>query len=309
METVAVLCLALGFDWMLGDPPNRWHPVGWMGRLIASWGRPTLGAPWLELFWGAAVVATGLIVVVVPLDGVQKGLNLLAVLPRVLLEAFLLKLVFSLRGLCHAAWRVQKALEAGDLELSREHVGRDLVSRPTATLSAPFVASAVVESVAENLTDSVVAPLSFYLVLGLPGAYAYRFVNTADAMVGYRDAVHEYLGKSAARLDDLLNFIPARLAALSLVIAAPVAGGRARGAWRMAWSQHERTASPNAGWTMAAMAGALGVTLEKPGQYQLGVGPFPGPHTIGQAVRLVQLATLLLVLVAASVALGLAMHG
>lgn len=308
METVAVLCLALGFDWMLGDPPNRWHPVGWMGRLIASWVRPTLGAPWLELFWGAAAVSTGLIVVVVPIVGVEKGLAFLPVLPRVLLEAILLKLVFSVRGLCQAAWRAQKALEAGDLELSREHVARDLVSRPTAGLSAALVASAAVESVAENLTDSVVAPLSFYLAFGLPGAYAYRFVNTADAMVGYRDAVHEYLGKPAARLDDLLNFIPARLAALSLVVTAPLAGGRARGAWRMAWSQHGRTASPNAGWTMAAMAGALGVTLEKPGQYQLGVGPFPGPHTIGQAVRLIQLVTLLLVLVAASVALGLAVY-
>ncbi len=309
METASVLCLALGFDWMLGDPPNRWHPVAWMGRLIALWGRPKVSGPWIELFRGAAAISTGLIVIVVPFVGVEKGLDLLPVLPRVVLEAILLKLAFSLRGLCQAAWGVQRSLEAGDLELARGRAGRDLVSRPTGSLSAPLVASAAVESVAENLTDSVVAPLGFYLAFGLPGAYAYRFVNTVDAMVGYRDVVHEYLGKSAAHLDDFLNFIPARLAALSLVIAGPLAGGRARGAWRMAWSQHERTASPNAGWTMAAMAGALGVTLEKPGQYQLGAGAFPGPHTIGQAVRLVQLATLLLVLVAASVGLGLAVRG
>ena len=309
METATVLCLALGVDWALGDPPNRWHPVAWMGRLVAAGKFPALGPPWLELLWGAGVVTIGLIVVVIPFIAVQKALGALPFVLRLLLEALILKLAFSLRGLCQAAGGVQRALGAGDLELARTLVGRDLVSRPTDTLSAPLVASAAVESVAENLTDSVVAPLGFYLAFGLPGAYAYRFVNTADAMIGHRDAGHEHLGKVAARLDDLLNFIPARLAALSLVLASALAGARALGAWRIMWGHHVRTASPNAGWTMAAMAGALGVTLEKPGHYQLGLGPLPGPHAIGRAVRLVQLATLLPVLVTVALAWGVGRHG
>ena len=299
METTAVLGLALFFDWALGEPPNRWHPVAWMGRLVALWGRPALSEPWREFSRGAGLVIVGLIVVVIPLVAVERGLGLLPVVPRVLLEGLLLKFVFSLRALCQAARRVQVSLESSDLEPAREQVGRDLVSRPTENLSAPLLASATVESLAENLTDSIVAPLGFYLAFGLAGAYAYRFVNTADAMIGYRDRAHEYLGKVSARLDDALNFIPARLAALMLAVAAPFAGGEVVGAWRIMWTHHTRTASPNAGWTMAAMAGALGVTLEKPGHYQLGLGPLPGPRTIEQAVRLVRVASLVFIGLAA----------
>ncbi len=300
METASILCLALGFDWMLGEPPNRWHPVAWMGRLVTLGGRRALSEPWREFSRGAGLTIAGLIVVAIILVAVERGLGLLPVAPRVLLEGLLLKFAFSLRALCQAARRVQGSLASSDLEPAREQLGRDLVSRPTGALSAPLLASAAVESVAENFTDSIVAPLGFYLAFGLAGAYAYRFVNTADAMIGYRDRAHEYLGKVAARLDDALNFIPARLAALMLGVAAPFAGGEVVGAWRIMWTHHTRTASPNAGWTMAAMAGALGVTLEKPGHYQLGVGPLPGPLHIKQSVRLVQVASLLFIGLAAA---------
>jgi adenosylcobinamide-phosphate synthase len=110
-------------------------------------------------------------------------------------------------------------------------------------------------------------------------------VNTADAMWGYRDGELEHLGKAAARLDDVLNWIPARVSGFAIVLGALVAGGSAKNAWRTMWSEHGRTASPNAGWTMAAMAGALGVTLEKPGAYRLGAGELPPPTTIDKAIR------------------------
>ncbi len=157
------------------------------------------------------------------------------------------------------------------------------MSRPTATLRAEQVAAGVVESLAENLTDAFVSPLMFYLVLGLPGALAYRALNTADSMLGYRQGALEYFGKLAARLDDVANLIPARLAALALVI---VAGRRVRSAWSTMLSDHRLTASPNAGWTMAAMAGALGVTLAKPGAYSLGHGREPDVTDIAHALRL-----------------------
>ena len=222
----------------------------------------------------------------------------------VVIEALALTTMLSLRDLVRAARRVQAALRRGDLDGARSAVGRDLVSRPTALLGAGQVAAAAIESVAENLTDSVLAPAAFYLAFGLPGAFAYRAVNTADSMIGYRHGVLEHFGKMAARLDDVLNFIPARLAALAIVVAAAPAGADVDRAWRTMLGHHGRTASPNAGWTMAAMAGALRVRLEKPDHYVLGDGPQPTVDDISTAVRIVIIAALMVMAVMAlSVAL------
>jgi len=205
------------------------------------------------------------------------------------LEAVALKSLFAVRGLMEAATGVARQLAGADLVSARAAVGQNLVSRGTATLDASHVASAAIESVAENLTDSVLAHVLCFLVFGLPGAAVYRVINTADAMIGYREGVLEYFGKVAARLDDLLNLLPARIAALALVLAAGV-GADARAAWRVLRQDYQRTASPNAGWTMAAMAGALGVTLEKPGVYRLGDGRAPEANDIGKSVDLFRVA-------------------
>lgn len=159
------------------------------------------------------------------------------------------------------------------------------MSRPTEELDGGHVASATIESVAENLTDSLVAPALWFLVGGLAGAAVYRVINTADAMFGYRVGPLEYFGKVAARLDDLLNLIPARLAGLSVVAAAALAGESASGAFAGLRRDHCQTASPNAGWTMSAMAGALGVLLEKPGAYRLGAGNLPDFRDIERSLR------------------------
>jgi len=208
------------------------------------------------------------------------------------LEAVALACLFSLRDLARAAREVAGALDAGDLEGARRAVARHLVSRPTGELDAGRVASAAVESVAENLTDSFVAPVCFYLAFGLAGAAAYRALNTADAMLGYRAGALEWFGKAAARLDDLANLVPARLAGLGLVAGAALAGEDAPRALAALRRERRATASPNAGWTMAAMAGALGVTLEKPGAYRLGRGPLPGPAEIERALRVFGLGAL-----------------
>jgi adenosylcobinamide-phosphate synthase len=142
-----------------------------------------------------------------------------------------LKLTFSLRGLVQAARAVQHALEHNDIPLARHLVSWHLVSRDTSQLSAAHVAAAAVESVAENTSDGIVAPLFFYALGGLPAALAYRFINTADAMLGYRDAVHLWLGKVPARLDDLVNLVPARLTAVCLVLAACLLRENAPQAW------------------------------------------------------------------------------
>jgi adenosylcobinamide-phosphate synthase len=223
---------------------------------------------------------------------VVRGAHTLG-LAGLVLEAIALKTMLSVRDLAGAARAVAADLERGHLEEARRAVGHHLVSRPTAALDEGHVASAAVESVAENLTDSCLGPLLFYMVCGLPGAAAYRAVNTADAIFGYRDGTREYFGKVAARLDDLLNLVPARLSALALVVAAPLAGADSAQAWAMMRRDHGRTASPNAGWTMAAMAGALRVRLAKPRHYTLGEGPLPGVTEIELGVRIMRWAALL----------------
>lgn len=281
----AVLLIALDLDLLAGDPPNRWHPVAWLGRGVAALDRraPRRGAV-VQLLWGAAVA--GLTPLLAALVGwmIERGGRRLG-LVGLALTAAALKSSFAVRGLLRGGDTVRLALESGDIAVARAAVA-NLVSRETAGLDAGLVAAAAIESLAENSTDSFTGPWLAYAVAGLPGAFAYRAVNTLDSMLGYRGR-YEYLGKAAARLDDLVNVLPARLGAALLVVAAPVAGGSARRAVAVAWRDHRRTASPNAGWTMAAIAGALGVRLEKRDHYVLGAGPDPTAHDIRRAGRII----------------------
>jgi adenosylcobinamide-phosphate synthase len=202
----------------------------------------------------------------------------------------LLKSTFALRELRLAARQVQLALQRGDLPAARAGLAA-LVSRDPQGLDEALIAAAVIESLAENLSDAVVAPLCAWVCFGLPGAVVYRTVNTHDALFGYHGE-YEWLGKAAARLDDLLNLVPARLTAGLLVAAAAVSGADPIRAGRTVWREAGQTDSPNAGWPMAAMAGALGVELTKVDHYQLGAGgAAPTAATIKQADRLVLLAT------------------
>lgn len=301
-----VVLLALLSDLVLGDPPNRWHPTAWMGTVIARMGRwreRPRGAT-ADLAAGAGVVAVG------ALGAAGAGVvvtRLAARLPgplKALLVAAVLGTTFSIRGLDRAAAEVQRALEAGDLAAARRLLAWHLVSRDTSSLGPGQVAAATIESVAENTSDGVIAPLAWYLVGGLPAALAYRFVNTADAMIGYRDPEHEWYGKAAARLDDVLNLVPARLTGLLLVAAAPLAGVSPYGAWSIMRRDARLTASPNAGVPMGAMAGALSVELEKPDCYRLGGGlREPEAADVQRARRVAGFAAGLWVGVAAAVSM------
>src|SRR5262245_41614318 len=223
-STAAVVALAVALDLLVGDPPNRWHPVAWVGRLLGE-GRRRTGkrSPQSLLIWGALVVVgcaslAGSIGWIVGRLGEGSG-------PAgVILEAIAFKLSISIRDLAGACRSVSLALRRGDLEDARRLVGYHLVSRPTADLHHGEVASAAIESAAENLTDAFAGPLAFYLVFGLPGAYVYRTVNTADAMFGYRGGELEYFGKVCARIDDIINLIPARIAAMWIAGSACLVG-------------------------------------------------------------------------------------
>ena len=282
---MAVLCLAVALDLLLGDPPSRYHPVAWIGRLIALGRRLSARVPReLLVLYGVLLITVVTIIFVTAALAVQAVAGRLPWPLDLVAQAWLLKCSFSIRGLVTAVWRVRDGLEARDLEAARAAVGRDLVSRPVDDLDEAATASAAVESLAENLTDSWVAPLCFYLVAGVPGAWAYRAVNTADAMIGYREGTLEQLGGASARLDDLLNPVPSRLAALAVVAGARIGGESGPRAWAVWRRDGGVTSSPNAGQTMAAMAGALGVTLEKRGHYRLGDGPPPDVAVLDRAV-------------------------
>ena len=270
VERAAVLLAALLLDLALGDLPNRWHPVAWMGACI-HWleRRCPASARIGQFIYGMGLVLLGGALFALPWLPVQQWLEHLPFWVRVSLAALALKPVFAVRRLLEAGREICLALGRADLDEARRLTGWHLVSRDTRALTAGQVASAVVESLAENLTDSLAAPLFYFILLGLPGAWFYRFLNTADAMIGYHTPRHEYLGKFTAHLDDLLNGLPARAAALCLTAAAGLCGLDMRNAWRVMARQHNRTSSPNAGWTMAAAAGALDVRLEKNGCYAL----------------------------------------
>jgi adenosylcobinamide-phosphate synthase len=290
------LVLALALDWLVGEPPAALHPVVWMGKLISVLERHAPhAAPRCELLYGAGMTAVCTGAAAFPAllleRAVRRGWRTHPA--ALLLLAALLKTTFAWRTLFQATERVACALEASDLDAARAAL-RWLVSRDTSTLDEPLIAAAAIESLAENASDSVVAPLCGYALSGLTGAFAYRAVNTLDAMVGYRGR-YEYLGKVPARLDDLLNLLPARLTALLIIAAsATVEGCDMRRAWRVMWRDHACTASPNAGWPMSAIAGAVGVQLEKVGHYCINAGGrTPTVADIRRAERVMQGALML----------------
>lgn len=288
--------VALLLDLILGDPPNRFHPVAWMGTAIAAARKRAPQGGWLARFGYGAWLAVGGAMTAIGLGYLlERGCARLPSPWGWLAEAGLLKMTFSVRGLTSAAGQVEAALEAGSLPEARRLLSWHLVSRDTTALSASQVTAATVESVAENSSDSLVAPLLYYAVSGLPGALAYRFLNTADAMLGYRDPAHEWLGKAAARLDDIANLAPARLTAGLIMLAAILLGEDAGRTWRIWRRDAGKTASPNAGHPMSAVAGALGVELEKVGHYCLGGGQRPpAPQDIRRAVHLMRASVALL---------------
>jgi adenosylcobinamide-phosphate synthase len=200
---------------------------------------------------------------------------------RTIMRGMALKPSLSLGALIEAANKVRNELDRGRLNAARRALSRHLVSRDTSELSASEVAGAAIESVAENLSDSIVAPLLAYRAGGLTAAYVYRMINTADAMLGYRTPELEWYGKPAARLDDITNFVPARITATLICCAARTGRGSSRDALTVSLRDARRTPSPNAGWPMAAMAGALGIRLTKRGQYELNeLGRAPTAHDI-----------------------------
>jgi adenosylcobinamide-phosphate synthase len=285
MEILALTALAIIIDLTLGDPPNALHPVAWMGKVISLLEKGGLKLrPVGQFVYGIAMTVLITAIFVAPVYFIIFYVWRFNVIAGIIVSALIFKSTFAVTGLRRAAQKIRNLIKEENLDKTRFEL-RALVSRDTSKLSEPLLASAVVESVAEGACDSLVAPMFYFLLLGAPGAVGYRVVNTMDAMIGYHGK-YEFLGKFAARLDDVLNYIPARLSALLLILAAAFLKSGRR-AWQTAQREHTRTESPNAGWTIAAMAGALDTRLEKAGHYIFREnGAAPSTKTIDNAVRL-----------------------
>ena len=272
-------------DALFGDPAWLPHPVVYMGKAISKlekFLRPRLPkTPQGELL-GGAIVAFCLPVGTFLLTGlVCWGAARLHPLLGLDVQMFWCGQALAARGLVQESTNVYKELKKPDLPGARKAVSR-IVGRDTAELTAEGVTKAAVETVAENASDGVIAPLLYMLIGGAPLALTYKAINTMDSMLGYKNEKYLYFGRVPAKLDDVANYIPSRLAALLWVAAAAFTHNDAKGAWKIWRRDRRRHASPNSAQTESACAGALGVQLAGPAYY---FGQYYPKLTIGDALR------------------------
>ena len=285
MMTVWAVLGGFVLDALFGDPAWLPHPVVYMGKAISKlekFLRPRLPkTPQGELL-GGAIVAFCLPVGTFLLTGlVCWGAARLHPLLGLAVQMFWCGQALAARGLVQESTNVYKELKKPDLPGARKAVSR-IVGRDTAELTAEGVTKAAVETVAENASDGVIAPLLYMLIGGAPLALTYKAINTMDSMLGYKNEKYLYFGRVPAKLDDAANYLPSRLAGLLWVAAAAFTHNDAKGAWKI-WRRDRRNhASPNSAQTESACAGALGVQLAGPAYY---FGEYYAKPTIGDALR------------------------
>ncbi len=286
-----VLFAALLVDRLIGDPHSVWHPVALIGRFIGWWGKPERYSPKIQRFTGVVLWLVTIVLFAAPF---YCFATLAPWYLYLIIAPFLLKCCFAWRSLEEHTLAVVDALKGG-VDTGREKV-KLLVSRSTANLDREHILSAGYESMTENLTDSIISPLFFFCLFGLTGAAVFRAANTMDAMLGYRDE-RERIGWCAARMDDILNYIPARITALLILLHFAQKGRFSRALLIMRRDRKNRPGF-NGGIVMAAMAGGAGVRFEKPGMYTIGDSERTldeGGADILEATRMV---TLMFVLIA-----------
>lgn len=289
----SILAVAVLVDLLVGEPPRKLHPTAWMGGLIDLLEpRLKLGGPSAERVGGAFLAILLISTFAVPsylLLSLGKALHLVVYL---VMASLLLKSTFAIKSMKDHVAPIIDAVREGSLEDARKKTSL-IVSRDTSGLDREEIVSATVESISEGTTDGIVSPI-FFFIFGIPVAVAFRVVSTLDSMVGYQDPDHKHFGWFSAKLDTLLNFVPARMTALLIVASAWLLREDWKGAARCVTEDGNKTRSTNAGYPMSAMAGALDVRLEKPGSYVLGGenGP-PCIDHVRRALRIMVVSALL----------------
>jgi len=277
LESVVIVGFALLLDFFIGDPKTKYHPTAWMGKLIA------LLVPFTksnsakkELIGGVLIVGIIVATVCTVLVVLDIGISLLTIdivslVVSIAIGSILLKTTIAIRGMQIHALAVFDAVEKGDLDSARNHLSM-IVKRDTKHLDKNHILSAVLESVSENTVDGVTGPLFYYAIFGLPGAFVYRVINTIDSMIGYKTTLFKNVGWFGAKCDTVLNYLPSRLTALVMILGALILGYNWKESLYIMKRDSGKLESPNAGFPMAALAGALGTRLEKMNYYTIGNG-------------------------------------
>jgi adenosylcobinamide-phosphate synthase len=271
-------------DIMLGDPSNKFHPVAWLGHLIGyfvpklkqnnSDSKSNNNISHIDnrkersisiIFSVLLILSFGIAIHICAL----AIFDTLGYISLIIFCALTLKMSIAIKGMQKHAAAVMCALENGDLTNARFNLSM-IVKRDTTNLDEQHIISGTIESISENIVDGITSPLFYYSFIGPAGAFSFRIINTLDSMLGYTDEYHKDIGWMPALLDTVANYIPSRITALIIVIAARIVHADWKKSMQIVRRDHSKTSSRNAGYTMAAMAGALRVNLEKIGHYSLG---------------------------------------
>ncbi len=294
-DAVFIFTLALLIDLVLGEYPDRIHPTIGIGKLIIYLKKKAKSHnPHIEKTNGVLMALFIMLVVALPIFALLLWLRMsFGSIPYIIAGAILFKATFAIRGMGQYTKPIAAAIKTNDVDSARKWLPF-IVRRDPNSLNERQIISASVESIAESTTDGITAPFFFYAIFGVPGAFAYRVVNTLDSMVGYKNNEYRNIGWFSAKLDTITNYVPSRLTAYLMVTAAMFLGEKWRESWRILQRDKHKTASPNAGFTISAMAGALNIQLEKQGYYTLGDDHGSiSPEDIGKALRVMTLAAVL----------------
>ncbi len=277
IESIAIIFFALTIDFTLGDPKNKFHPTAWIGSLIAKI-TPSLknSSNTLEKLGGIILIIISSAIVASLIILLDVGINMittdyLSIIISIIVGGILLKTTIAIKGMEKHALAVVNSLENNNIISARNNLSM-IVKRNTKDLDKNHVFSGVVESISENTVDGITGPLFYFGLFGLPGAFVYRVINTADSMIGYKTNIFKNIGWFAANCDTILNYIPSRLTGFVMIFSAMILGYDWKRSYKIMIRDGGKTLSPNAGYPMAAIAGALGTRFEKIDHYFLGDG-------------------------------------
>ena len=276
-ESILVVFFALVLDFAVGDPRNKFHPTAWIGSLIAKLTPHTKNlSKNLEKLGGIFIILISSGIVVSLLIFLNIGIKLITIdyiyiIISIIVGGILLKTTIAIKGMERHALAVVTALEQNNISSARDNLSM-IVKRNTVNLDKNHVFSGVLESISENTVDGITGPLFYFAIFGLPGAFVYRVINTADSMIGYKTDIFKNVGWFGANCDKILNYIPSRLTGFIMILSAMILGNDWRKSYEIMIRDGRKTKSPNAGYPMAAIAGALGAKFEKIDHYSLGDG-------------------------------------